>query len=709
MLSDKGDLYGFAMLVGEAEYDGFKGKIFKLDADIEVNPGSACVWAKEAPEYSWIALGSKDLPFKGIFDGQMHRISGLYLKTTGQYAGLFGVVQDATIANLKLTNSYFETTAADAGSIAGKAKGRFESIYSDAIVVSSNARVGGFIGIGDASVTMKECWFDGTVTNTGNTRTAGFIGNMYSGTLEMNACLNTGTIDVSAYTKNNYAMAGGFVGQVGYSKNANGVQVTIEDCLSAGEKVTATTSTVFGAFTGYLYDKATLTLTTSYSDKEACGSMGYYSLSTNTINGYTGNDNKTTVSELLGKVFVAHADMAGDKAKTKLEGFDFSKTWTCVLGGTPVLTKFKDEVLIPDISWLEEGDGSQANPYTISDKNDLFGLAIEAQTNNFADKIIRLEKDIIVNEGTAQDFITNVPKYEWSPIGPSKTNVFAGTFDGNGHTISGLYMNTTSAFAGMFGVIQTKGTTPATVKNLKLTNSYFKSTAADCGSIAGLTTGQFDTVYSDAIVVSSNARVGGFFGMGNTTVSMNKCWYAGTVTNIGTNSTRTAGFIGNMYGGTLAMTNCLNSGIVEVAYNKNNYAMAGGFVGQVGYSGNTTGVVVTIEDCLSVGTKATPADTTVFGAFIGYLYDKATLTITESYADKDKCNSMGYYSLSTNTINGYTGNSNKTTVSTLLGKFFISNDKMLGELGKTNLVGLDFENVWAVVPSKTPILKFFEN
>ena len=61
----------------------------------------------------------------------------------------------------------------------------------------------------------------------------------------------------------------------------------------------------------------------------------------------------------------------------------------------------------------------------------------------------------------------------WTPIGATKA--FAGTFDGQMHTIRGLYLNTSSQFAGLFGQIDASGV----VKNFYITDSLFKSTSYD--------------------------------------------------------------------------------------------------------------------------------------------------------------------------------------------------------------------------------------
>jgi len=711
IISDLKDLNGLVALSAEADYNGFAGKYIKLGADIVLNEGYATNWSKEAPKYSWTPIGSKSIPFAGIFDGDMHSISGLYVKTTAQYAGLFGYIKtannypEATIKNLKVLNSYFETTAADCGSIAGYAKANFDTVYSDAIVISSNARVGGFVGIGDGAVRINECWFAGLVRNTGakSTRTGGFIGNHYSGTVTMTNCLNTGTVDVSAYTTNNYPMAGGFVGQVGY-KNAPVVKVVIENCLNAGRQLVATSNTSYGAFTGYLYEKAELTITNTYSDKSKCGSLGYYSLNdtagTNKINGYSGASNKETVKTLLSKCFIT----AGDT----LQGLDFDNIWTAVKGGTPVLTKFKEKAVAPivaDTSWLQEADGSQEKPYIISDRNDLYGLAkLVNEGNNFAGKLIELNADIVVNTGDANDWDEFAPEFIWTPIGTSN-KPFAGILDGNMHTISGLYFYTDSKNSGFFGVIQNASGKIATVKNLNLTNSYFVSSKQNIGGIVGyINGGELNTIKSDAIVIgnynaSADARLGGFVGMSAGKVDVKKCWFAGSVENTYTGGKKVGGFIGDLYSGTLTMSDCLNTGVVTSAF-KGGYSIAAGFIGHL--HNNST---ATLTDCLHTGSVIATDASKTCAAFAGNIVSSAKLNIYTSYVDTDKCSVATGYREGTITV--YDVNNNPQVIS---GSNQLPNIMKLsnGTTGTGTLIGFDFDTIWVVVPEKTPILKSFE-
>ena len=193
--------------------------------------------------------------------------------------------------------------------------------------------------------------------------------------------------------------------------------------------------------------------------------------------------------------------------------------------GTPILKSFASDMSsltverLIDFEWLDEADGTEKDPYIISTKQDLYGLAllsVEPEYEGFAGKYFKLEKDIAVNEewvpiiDEETGLLTNLTEEvdSWIPIG-SKALPFAGTFDGDMHTISGLYLKTDVANSGLFAATGED----SVIKRLKLEDSYIESTASDVGSIAGQGRGNFDTVYSNAIVVGAHARIGGFIGM----------------------------------------------------------------------------------------------------------------------------------------------------------------------------------------------------
>lgn len=74
----------------------------------------------------------------------------------------------------------------------------------------------------------------------------------------------------------------------------------------------------------------------------------------------------------------------------------------------------------------------------------------------------------------AADAATNTKELSWDPIGNSD-NKYQGTFDGNGKTISNLYINVTSGYAGFFGYANEGGC----IKNITFDNAKVKSTNDD--------------------------------------------------------------------------------------------------------------------------------------------------------------------------------------------------------------------------------------
>lgn len=127
--------------------------------------------------------------------------------------------------------------------------------------------------------------------------------------------------------------------------------------------------------------------------------------------------------------------------------------------------------------WYVEG----ANELTISTAAHLVDLAKRVnEGESFAGKTITLANDI------ALDGVSN-----WVPIG-TEDNVFDGTFDGKGKTISNLFIDQTTKseynYAGLFGVIG-----GATIKNLTVEGSIIATAKADnayaCGGVCGYALG----------------------------------------------------------------------------------------------------------------------------------------------------------------------------------------------------------------------------
>ena len=130
-----------------------------------------------------------------------------------------------------------------------------------------------------------------------------------------------------------------------------------------------------------------------------------------------------------------------------------------------------------------KGDG-KTEPYQISSREELYWFArlvngkLENEKKNTSANAI-LTADIIVNEGILdanKDLVSKSDFIEWEPIGTSNIddNAYSGTFDGNKHTISGLYFNKPNSYSvGLFGYIGANGK----ISNVGVSDSYFNLTA----------------------------------------------------------------------------------------------------------------------------------------------------------------------------------------------------------------------------------------
>ena len=117
------------------------------------------------------------------------------------------------------------------------------------------------------------------------------------------------------------------------------------------------------------------------------------------------------------------------------------------------------------------GSGTKSDPYIISDVTELRKLADDVESGKtYRDEYFKMTADIIINKNVISSdgsLIGNVATLEqWKPIGKGLVP-FCGTFDGNGHTISGLFIKKENRDSlGLFGYFA------GTLKNLTIRDSY---------------------------------------------------------------------------------------------------------------------------------------------------------------------------------------------------------------------------------------------
>ena len=140
----------------------------------------------------------------------------------------------------------------------------------------------------------------------------------------------------------------------------------------------------------------------------------------------------------------------------------------------------------PDYSWYNTFD----NSFVISTPEQLAGLSLIVngtadgfEADNFAGKSIKLSADINLNSNSEyyENWQTYAPACNWIPIGSSAKTPFSGTFDGNGHSVSGMYISSDSAFSALFGYASN-----ATIKRVRSENTFISADNDKSENAAGL-------------------------------------------------------------------------------------------------------------------------------------------------------------------------------------------------------------------------------
>ena len=151
---------------------------------------------------TWTAVGTKNAPFKGTFDGKGYTITGLTIPTSdNEYMGFIGMLDGGTVKNVK-----FASVSVNGKDDVGTAVGRIINggIVSGVQVlggtVSGAKRVGGVVGSIKASGTVSDCTNAAGVTATGR-NAGGIVGSAYytetGKQMYITNCVNNGAVTAS--------------------------------------------------------------------------------------------------------------------------------------------------------------------------------------------------------------------------------------------------------------------------------------------------------------------------------------------------------------------------------------------------------------------------------------------------------------------------------------------------------------------------------
>jgi len=468
----------------------------------------------------------------GSYDGDGHTITGLTstgLTSTGMNGingGMFSTIfQNGMVENLGLINVNITGNTA-AGGIAAQNRGTIQNCYVTGSVANTDGNAGGIAGFNSLGGTIQNCYVTGNVTSS---------------------------------DPNDRSYAGGIVGV-----NASGS--IILNCIALNESVAlGSNRSSIGRVLGTCEDSSDaiqiLQSTYAWSDMALTNSFG--------ATGYVSGINGQPITAVEAKTQDTWTDA----------DFDFNVgdgpwVWNSA-NSRPVL---RNEVPQPWPPYLVDPPADPGNGLTVATAFKVWNEATlrkvgkETGTGNWTRDAHYIQ---IAN--------ITLSSANWTPIGISNNSEFTGTYNGDGHTITGLRINATTGDQGMFGNISG---TDAKVENLGLIDVNITSSSDNVGGIAGYNGGG-STIQNCYVTGSVTGRgiVGGI--VGYTTGTIQNCYVTANVMgrdNIG-------GIAGEILGENIGtIQNCYVTG--NVIGNVDASERIGGIVG------DNTG---TIKNCYVTG------------------------------------------------------------------------------------------------------------
>lgn len=446
-------------------------------------------------------IGSSTYPYGGVFDGQGHTLTVHLISTTEANIAPFRSISNSTIKNLAVAGSVtglLHSSGLVSGMPADNTVNNFISNVMVSVTITTTAsHCGGILGHGgNATTTIQDCLFNGTINGKEGGSTVAAICGWTEGITNIISCLENGT-----YTN-----------------------------CSPFEPIYAS----------------------SYGEYR--GSYNYY------VNGSSTRGTQATTTTLSDGIVTT--------------GLNGSRTGDDVVwvqqGSRPMLKTFAVKT-----------DASGA--YLIGSVGDWIGFSNIVATTQNANAKMTADIDL----GDDQTVIGGV--YNGSTL------FYQGTFDGQGHTLTIAYNNTSGErFTTPFSLLE-----GATIKNLHLDGTV-NSTYAYGGSIASILKGTntIENVWNSVTAVCTMGgwvQMGGFIGVleSGATATISDCLYTGSITHNGGYS----GYFNGGYGPKPTVNNCL---------------VLGAFTGEFGFNGNydncyckhasTTGVTQPSDADLSDGT-----------------------------------------------------------------------------------------------------------
>ena len=499
--------------------ESYRGKYIALDADIDLTDFG-----------NWDPIGAEgaastnlDKLFAGNFDGRGHIIKGLTVKTAVPYTaetnvGLFStLLSGAKVSGIRLEDVDINVSGSSkvvrAGAVTGDiASNTVSKTDGSAVVDSCTANgsitaktdtamvmTGGIVGRASANAVISNCQSNVTVGSSSGTKTAygaGIVSMAGNSTYVVN-CVNSG--DITVTTDSGFSLyAGGVVGMMTSEQyncfSSGNVTVGTIDAKDAANNAGILNGALMpaakGSFDHYSSD-AKLSHVDTEGNITALNAVSHGADSMNAEGSFT--PTAVTVNSELADTL--NNDLNEVSKILKAENLYMElKLWK--YSDNKLL--LSDEVFVNktiDKSVFESGEGTKESPFKIANAEQLRAFAGSLTEHiDYTGTFIELSKDIDVSDK------------EWTPVGDS-SYAFNGSFDGKGHTVSGMTVGSEETakeltsdeiYVGFFSVLDTN----AVVKDLNLTdvlvNVSYKATAY-AGGIAAAMTSE-DSGYKGAVI-----------------------------------------------------------------------------------------------------------------------------------------------------------------------------------------------------------------
>lgn len=422
-------------------------------------------------------------PFSGTYDGQGRTLRHITVNTPStDNVGIFGFIQGGTVQGIVLEDCTF--TGRDA--------------------------VGGIVGESNYG-TVRNCWVKSSVAihaGTGNARFhGGIVGNNDYESPHYPQVL--GCVSAATISNDNHSNCTSYGGIVGANRCGQ-----IRDCLYIGSptETTITASGTFGSITGYEFGgQGTYYHNNYYIDSsigavngsDCNGARKGYIVTLYSDNGFlpevSGATTQYNVSGLTAigtnNCVLRHGAILysgeGQNIPFSYSGTDptngayaFSTTGTTagILANKTLTMTAADVEVFGIFAWTGSGSSAE-DPYLITHICQMNQLAIDVNSGlDHSSEFFALGDDLIYDHSSAWN-ATASDENNYTPIGgrfSGNNKYFKGSFDGRGHTVSGIRIYNADGYAGLFGYVGTGGA----IRNLTLTDARITG-KNDVGGIAG--------------------------------------------------------------------------------------------------------------------------------------------------------------------------------------------------------------------------------